>query len=106
NYSFVSEQGTFNSRFEVVYKQSGVLNIAIPDLNNGWVVYKKDGTFYIQSQNFEIKKVAVYDMLGRIVYTSEAEGNSHTLPYLGANQVLVVQVITANEEVLSKKVGN
>jgi len=41
-----------------------------------------------------------------VVYSDASEGNSHILPYLGANQVLVVQVITANEEVLSKKVGN
>ncbi|MCK9482597.1 MAG: T9SS sorting signal type C domain-containing protein, partial [Bacteroidia bacterium] len=66
----------------------------------------QNDVFHIYSRGFEMKEVTVYDVLGRVVYSDASEGNSHILPYLGANQVLVVQVITANEEVLSKKVGN
>ncbi|MFA5556461.1 MAG: choice-of-anchor Q domain-containing protein [Flavobacteriaceae bacterium] len=106
NYSFVSEQGIFNTRFEVIYKQSGALNVTNPDLNNSWVVYKQNKVFHIFSEGFEMKEVEVYDMLGRIIYASEAEGNSHILPYLGANQVLIVKITTTENEALSKKVQN
>ncbi|MFA7445305.1 MAG: tetratricopeptide repeat protein [Flavobacteriaceae bacterium] len=106
NYSFVSEQGIFNTRFEVVYKQSGTLDIINPDLNNSWIIYKQNNVFHIFSEGFEMSKVTVYDMLGRKVYTSQASGNSHIISHITANQVLIVKVTTSENEVLSKKVSN
>lgn len=62
--------------------------------------------FHIHSIDFDMKAVEVYDILGRQVYISKTEGTNHTLPNLGANQVLIVKVITTEGVVLSKKVGN
>ncbi|MFA7650319.1 MAG: T9SS sorting signal type C domain-containing protein, partial [Flavobacteriaceae bacterium] len=62
--------------------------------------------FHIYSRGFEMKEVTVYDVLGRVVYSDASEGNSHILPYLGANQILIVKITTNHDEVMSKKVGN
>lgn len=106
NYIFVSEQGIFNNRFEVVYKSSDALNTTVLNLDNNWIVYKQNNVFHIHSIDFDMKAVEVYDILGRQVYISKTEGTNHTLPNLGANQVLIVKVITTEGVVLSKKVGN
>ncbi|MFA5555755.1 MAG: hypothetical protein WDA29_01475 [Flavobacteriaceae bacterium] len=104
SYAFVSQEGIFDNRFEITYKQSGTLSTTTPNLNHNWVVYKKGETFEILSQGFEMNQVILYDMLGRTIYSSQANGNKHSIPYTGANQVLIVKIITTNNEVLSKKV--
>lgn len=103
-YTFVSAQGEFTTRFEVVYRSS--MDVNVPELDNAWVVYAKDKTFFIETQGFDMKEVVMYDMLGRVVYQSKAEGNSHTIAQEGANQVLIIKVITADNQVLTKKVNN
>lgn len=104
NYTFTSETGVFENRFEVIYQANGGLNVNNPDLNNKWVVYSQDNGFQIEVQGFEMKEVVVYDMLGRTVYNSSAEGTSHTIEQAGANGVLIVKVLTADNQTLTRKV--
>lgn len=102
-YTFVSEEGVFNNRFEVVYKTTGDLNVHNPELNNNiWVVYSQGNGFQIETQGFEMKEVMVYDMLGRKVYNSNAEGTSHTISDI-VNGVLIVKVITTDNQTLTRK---
>src|SRR5690554_4019837 len=99
----LSGEGTFDNRFEIVYKESGDLSTTNPNLNNNWLVYTKDRKFQIETQGFEIKEVVVYDMLGRVVYQKQANGTSHTTSDFRANGVLVVKVITTDNQILTKK---
>src|SRR5690606_13616583 len=102
-YTFVSEEGEFNDRFEVVYKTTGDLNVHNPELNNNkWVVYSQGNGFQIETQGFEMKEVMVYDMLGRKVYNSNAEGTNHTISDI-VNGVLIVKVITTDNQTLTRK---
>lgn len=102
-YTFVSDEGVFNNRFEVVYKTTGDLNVNNPELNNNkWVVYSQGNGFQIETQGFEMKEVVVYDMLGRRVYNSTAEGTSHTISNI-VNGVLIVKVITTDNQTLIRK---
>lgn len=101
-YTFVSEQGVFESRFEVVYQADGGLNTNNPTLDNKWIVYSKDNGFQIEAQGFEMKEVMVYDMLGRLIYNNQAEGTSHAISNI-ANGVLIVKVITTDNQVLTRK---
>ena len=103
-YSFISEEGTFDTRFEVVYQTT--MSVDTPDLNNNWIVFKQNGQFQILTQGFDMKSVQVFDMLGRTIYTAQAEGMTHTIARIDANQVLIVKVTTAEGEVLTKKVQN
>ncbi|MFA7444660.1 MAG: hypothetical protein WCY89_01840, partial [Flavobacteriaceae bacterium] len=87
-YTFISEEGTFDTRFEVVYQTT--MSVETPDLNSNWVVFKQNDRFQILTQGFEMKEVQVFDMLGRTVYASAAEGTAHLIARIDANQVLIV----------------
>src|SRR5690606_13828498 len=102
-YSFVSEEGMFENRFEVVYQTTmSTDNPNSTDAN--WIVYRQDKGFQVQTIGFEMKEVEVYDILGRAVYTSKAEGQAHHIPNLGAEGVYIVKVKTTEDKVLNKKV--
>lgn len=104
DYSFVSNQGEFATRFEVVYRSS--MDVTTPELDTAWVVYAKDKKFFIETQGIDLKQVVVYDMLGRLIYQSQAEGNTHSFTKTSANQVLVIKVMTTAGQELTKKVAN
>lgn len=101
-YTFVATEGIFESRFEVVYQADGGLNTNNPVLDNKWIVYAQDNGFQIEAQGFELKEVLVYDMLGRLVYNNQAAGTSHTISNI-ATGVLIVKVITTDNQVLTRK---
>lgn len=102
-YSFVSEEGVFNTRFEVVYQTT--MSVENPVANNSnWVVYSQENGFQVQTQGFELKTVQVFDLLGRTIYTANAQGTTHNIPSLGAESVYIVKVTTTENVVLSKKV--
>jgi hypothetical protein len=103
-YAFISEEGTFDTRFEVVYQTT--MSVDTPNLDNNWIVFKQAGQFQIMTQGFDMKSVQVFDMLGRTVYASVAEGTTHTIARIDANQVLIVKITTADGDVLTKKVQN
>jgi len=101
-YTFVATEGVFESRFEVVYQADGGLSTNNPTLDNKWIVYAQDNGFQIETQGFEIQEVVVYDMLGRLIYSNQAAGTSHTISNI-ANGVLIVKVITTDNQVLTRK---
>lgn len=104
DYTFVSGQGVFDARFEVVY--NATMSVNNPTLDNNWVVYKQNGSFQILSQGFDMSQVTVFDMLGRTIYQSEVEGASHQLPEMNANGVLIIRVNSVDNGVSTKKVIN
>ncbi|HUH51548.1 MAG TPA: hypothetical protein VLZ11_05585 [Flavobacterium sp.] len=101
DYSFVSDQGDFTTRFAIVYRTA--MGITNPQLDTAWVVYSKDNVSFIETQAVEMKQVIVYDMLGRVVYQSQAKGNTHSFVHAGVNQVVIIKVITTTDKELTKK---
>lgn len=101
DYSFVSDQGAFTTRFEIVYRTA--IDVTNPVLDTAWIVYSKDNSTYIETQTVEMKQVIVYDMLGRIIYQSQAKGNNHSFPHAGMNQLVIIKVITTTGKELTKK---
>ncbi len=100
-YEFYSEAGTFNNRFEIVYKKSTVEAIDTID----WSVSRVDGQLQIDSaENFN--SVQVFDMLGRLVYESSVNGNSFALPIAQNKQILIIRVEFDNKQQSVKKVMN
>src|SRR5690606_19410327 len=88
-YSFVSDEGEFDNRFEVVYQTT--MSIENPHQNHhNWVVYTTDNGYQILTDGFSMQSVSLYDMLGRTVYTSNAEGTSHLIPNFEASGVYIV----------------
>ena len=99
-YSFLAEPGIFNNRFEIVYRANS-LSVSNPELNNNWIVYKNDNLINIKSNGFNIEKVEIYDLTGRLLM-SERNINSETFSCTAnfAQQVLLVKV----NDTLVKKV--
>lgn len=105
-YTFATEAGMFNDRFELVYLEEGALSTNNPVLTaDNVVVYKQDNTLTVNAGVVNMTAIAVYDMRGRMIYSkNDVNATETTLTGLQAQQqVLIVQVTTANGMV-SKKV--
>ncbi len=105
NYTFTTEEGTFNSRFEIVYT-----NVALGTDNPvvapaEVIVYQQNKEVKITSPE-TIKSVVVYDLLGKVLYNnSNANTTEFTTTQLtAANQVVIVKAVLENGQAVNKKV--
>ncbi|TYA60215.1 InlB B-repeat-containing protein [Formosa maritima] len=107
DYTFTSEIGEFNERFEIVFRDSflsineealSVTNLTIIELQNGEVQFK------VPSQ-YEIKTVELIDLLGRTIYKLNGQSSIETYNLSNLSQATYVAKVTlANGQVLTKKV--
>ncbi|MEM0541170.1 T9SS sorting signal type C domain-containing protein [Flavobacterium sp. j3] len=105
NYTFTSQAGTFNNRFEVVYQSA--LNTDNPTFNaNQVIVYKNEvNDFVINSGNVVMASVKVFDIRGRLLLERKDINASQTTLTVGmANEVLLVQITSEDGVVVTKKV--
>lgn len=93
DYNFNSNAGTFNDRFEIVYKNSSTLNEENVTNNHFTKVFVSKEGIRISS-SIEINSVIVYDVLGKVIYQNQA---------LNTNE-LTINSITANNQALIVKV--
>ncbi len=104
-YTFASAEGTFDNRFEIVYKTTlGTIDATLDA--NAVVVYKQNATLHIETKNTSIKEVAIFDINGRLVY-QKAKVNNNTLVISDlsvAQQVLLVQVTAEDNKTTTVKV--
>jgi hypothetical protein len=105
-YSFVTETGTFNTRFVLRYT-NGALATTTPVFNeNAVLVYHNSTSITIETANFNMQSVKVFDINGRDIVskagitTSKVVLNNLTI----AHQVLLVQVTSADGVVVNKKI--
>ena len=105
-YSFVTAAGTFDQRFEIVYRDAGALGVGEYQLGNDIVVFKDAAAVKIISSRSSIQSVQVSDMQGRIIYTKKNIGATNTvLDGLSAErQVLIVTITTEDNKKVSKKI--
>jgi hypothetical protein len=106
-FTFYSEMGVFDNRFQIVYTQ--VLGNNIPTFNsNSVITYKKDGVIYVASTGIQLKEIEVYDVTGRLVF-KESNINS-TLGILSqmkaSNEVLLLKIISNDNQTISRKLIN
>jgi hypothetical protein len=106
-YSFATEAGTFNDRFEVVYNALGeTMETDTQVFNeNSVVVYKNGSAIEINSGTTDITTVEVYDMRGRLLYSQKAVNDSKVSinNLQSQQQVLIVNIVTEKGAV-SKKI--
>lgn len=106
DYSFVTESGTFNSRFVLRYTNSALANDASVFNENAVLVYHNTTSITIETANFNMQSVKVFDVNGREIVSkanitsSKVVLNNLTL----AHQVLLVQVTSADGVVVNKKI--
>ncbi|MFY0483903.1 MopE-related protein [Flavobacterium sp. PLA-1-15] len=106
DYTFSTEAGIFESRFEVVY-QNATLGTDNPvfDANNV-IIYKDGSTLNIDAGRVTMKQVDIYDVRGRLLYSaSDVNATTFAISELAvAQQVLVVQITTEDNARTSKKI--
>jgi hypothetical protein len=103
-YTFTSEAGTFDNRFEVVYQTDGELGNNKPELDNAVLVYQTEGVINITAGSIEIKGVTIYDIRGRKLYDQTGiNATETTINNLNvAKQILIVEVDTVNGKVVKR----
>ena len=107
DYNFTSQTGTFNDRFEIVFKDTSLSvseetiseqNISIIESRNN------DITFNLTSQNLTIKAIKIYDVLGRLLYDLKGNSNTETYNLSNLSQAsYIARIQLSNGLIISKK---
>lgn len=106
SYTFPSDAGTFDDRFEIIFVNSVLdTNTPVPDANT-IIAYKANNELRIISGNTEMSEIVLYDLLGREIYRkSGITASEITITELPlADQVLILQVTTSENLKISKKI--
>ena len=105
-YIFQSEIGTFNNRFLLRFNNSALSTIN-QNSSNEVNVYSKNQEIKIKSNSENIKKVSVYDVLGRQIFENNNVNNIVlNISNLKGNQTLVVKITLETGQVITKKIIN
>jgi endonuclease I len=100
-YSFHSEEGVYNSRFEVLYK----VNTNDYSLNNDVVVYTSNNQLEINAFENKINRVSIYDITGKKI--AERDFNSSLITFnsfIKQNQALLLLIKLKNGNEVTKKI--
>jgi hypothetical protein len=105
-YTFTTEGGVFNTRFELRY--NNLLAVSQPGFTaNAVVVYKQNQDLVINAGKTNIKKVEVYDIRGRLLTERSAINAPELHITVGAtNELLLVKITSDTNEIVTKKVVN
>jgi hypothetical protein len=104
-YTFTSEAGNFDSRFELLYQSS--LNTTNPVFNaNQVIIYQNSfNQFVINSGNTIMDNIKVFDIRGRLLFESKGINASQTIMNADfANEVLLVQIVSDQGTTVTKKI--
>lgn len=105
-YTFVSEVGSYNARFEIVY--FNVLSVDNPVFDaNAVVLYKKENNIVVNAGNTTLDQVEVYDISGRVLAVAKKINANEVSIHVGqTNQVLIVKITSTDGRVVNKKTIN
>lgn len=107
SYLFATTKGIFNNRFELVYKNTNTLGISeLESAENKIIVFEKDGVLNVKSSIKNIKKIMVYDILGKLVFQQKNVNQTNTiLKNLNkSEQILLVKIMTDDNQIGTQKV--
>lgn len=104
-YTFSSQQGTFNNRFELVYRNTLGTNTKTFDANS-IVVFNANNSLNITSGITKMSIVQVFDLQGRMIF-EQNNINSNAIIIDSINmksQIGLVKITSISNEVIAKKV--
>ena len=105
-YTFSSEVGTFNSRFEIVYQ----IPLAIQQSSfkeKSLQVYKQNQELIINSGTDLIANVEVYDVRGKLIISKNNINASDIKLFTGmTREVLIAKITSDKNEIITKKFIN
>ena len=106
-YTFNATSGIDNTRFSLKYQKT--LKVDAPAFNENSVsVYKNNGALYVNSGFVAMNNIKVFDIQGRLIAEQKnLKSTTAVFNNLRAkNQVLIVKITGANNNVVSKKIVN
>ncbi len=104
NYTFTTDAGTFNTRFEVVYAPQGALDIS-EFTQASVIVYQQENAINISAAGTEITDVNVFDVRGRKLYSaSNINAEKTAINNLAIQQQVIIIEITTVKGKVSKKI--
>ena len=103
SYYFISQVGTFNDRFELIYKKPSQ---EVQVVSNEVDVLVKNNELTIQSYESNISNVEMYNVLGKLVYSKNGINNKqfNTNQLSVSNQALIVKIQLVDGQIIIKKV--
>ena len=105
-YTFISDAGTFNSRFELRFINE-TLSTNNPSITeNDVVIYGANGSLHVNSKEETIQTIELYDVLGRrILVVPTVLSNEYVSGSLNnGSPFLIAKVTLVNNQVVTKKV--
>jgi hypothetical protein len=104
-YSFTTESGTFNNRFELMFTNN-MLGAEINNPATDLIVINQHKDISIQTVNSVIDSVEIFDLTGRLVYTRNGvNAIDFTVRELNiASQMLLVKVVLTDRSIVTKKI--
>lgn len=103
SYNFIAQVGTFNDRFEIIYKKPTQEEVVT---TNTVDVLVKNNDLTIQTYHSAISSIEVYDVLGKLIYSKSGINNKqfNTNQITVSNQALIVKIQLQNGEIVIKKI--
>lgn len=106
-YTFSTEIGVFNDRFEMRYTEDQ--NLGIPEsgiISQQFTVASKNKIISLISRDSLLKEVFVYDITGKMLYNNQRVNNSDLeISGIQANaQILLVKTIFDNGNTITRKI--
>ena len=104
-YSFFSEEGVFDSRFELTY-ENVTLGIDNLEFNNSLLVSSGNQRIELRSVSELIQKIQIFDVLGRRLFQKDnIQSQSFVVPELvPENQALLLKIEMSNGQILTRKI--
>lgn len=104
-YTFTTDIGEFNTRFDVIYQDTALANSTFDSANSIQVV-TNNNQIHVKSSNEPIEKVIVYDILGRTLLTkNNVSNNLCSISEIVANrQTLLLKIILEDGTTEVKKI--
>ncbi|MBX9806498.1 MAG: T9SS sorting signal type C domain-containing protein, partial [Flavobacteriaceae bacterium] len=106
SYTFVATAGVDNARFSLKYQKTLGVNPQVFN-ENSILVYKNKGAIHIKSGKSVIDNVKIFDISGRLLFEKmKVNADQTSIESTKFNHQVLIVKITANNQMVSKKVVN
>lgn len=99
-YYFMAEEGTFNNRFEIIYKKQK--NSVVT--KNNVISMSNENSITVLSSQKEISEVIVYDILGKQIKKQNGNTSNFEIQCHKNNQVLLLEITLKDGNILHQKI--
>lgn len=102
DYTFDGEAGITEGRFEIIYKQSAVLDTETPIKIPNLLVYRNGENFIVESPEI-VKQISIFEMSGRAIQELHPE-QKHIEINIPGNGMFLLKIQTKEGRIYNKKV--